>query len=157
MTMAEEPVPKSGLAAEGLPDYVVSGTWTMDDAGRWSFSDGKRIYAGEWAAVWNPYADPAAGQKEFDWFRFDGMGFLVCGWYTDPDGSTYYLNPGRTGQKEECLPAGTGSAMMRGTNSVFILMRNPTAPEAPCGMEEGHRMGMRRTAGGGGLKKTVDR
>lgn len=107
MTVAEEPVPKSGLAAEELPDYVVSGTWTMDDSGRWSFSDGKRTYAGEWAAVRNPYADPAAGQKEFDWFRFDGMGFLVCGWYTDPDGSTYYLNP---------RPDGTKGRMFTGWN-----------------------------------------
>ena len=35
------------------------------------------------------------------------MGFLVCGWYTDPDGSTYYLNP---------RPDGTKGRMFTGWN-----------------------------------------
>ncbi len=83
---------KSG-AAPGLPPYVVSGTWLQNDAGRWRFADQQRTYANEWAAVHNPYADPARGQSTFDWFRFDVEGFLMTGWYRDADGRLYYLHP----------------------------------------------------------------
>ena len=82
-----------GPGTVGIPSYVVNGTWHRDEAGRWSFTDGARTYADEWAAVHNPYANTAAGQNVFDWFRFDREGFMVWGWYTDMDGTVYYLNP----------------------------------------------------------------
>lgn len=98
-------VPKGSQPVQGLPDYVVSGTWLEDGAGRWTFSDGIRTYANEWAAVVNPYADKALGQQAFDWFRFGQNGFMVSGWYYDGDGNTYYLNP---------FPDGTQGRMATG-------------------------------------------
>lgn len=83
----------AGNSSGPLPDYVVSGTWNREDTGEWSFTDGQRRFAGEWAAVYNPYADPSAGQSRYDWFLFGEDGYLVTGWYTDGDGQTYYLNP----------------------------------------------------------------
>ncbi len=80
-----------------MPSYVVTGTWIQNGAGRWMFADNTRTYAGEWAAVHNPYADTKSGQKEFDWFYFDQEGLMACGWHTDMDGSHYYLNPDSDG------------------------------------------------------------
>lgn len=80
-------------AGPSMPDYVVTGTWLRNAAGKWMFTDEVRTYADEWAAIHNPYADTAAGQKVYDWFRFDADGFLVTGWFTDTDGNAYYLNP----------------------------------------------------------------
>lgn len=79
-------------ATAALPSYVVSGTWIQNAAGKWLFTDDTRTYAGEWAAVHNPYANPSIGQSTFDWFLFDADGFMVTGWYTDADGSRYYLH-----------------------------------------------------------------
>lgn len=76
-----------------LPDYVVSGTWVQNAAGKWLFTGNGRTYVNEWAAVHNPYADASIGQSTFDWFRFDKDGFMITGWYTDEKGDTYYLNP----------------------------------------------------------------
>lgn len=75
-----------------LPEYAVTGTWMQNGSGRWMFTDGRRTYAGEWAAVHNPYANVEAGQRAYDWFRFDEEGFMVTGWYTDEDGNRYFLN-----------------------------------------------------------------
>lgn len=96
-----------GAAGTQLPSYVVKGTWLQDVAGLWIFTDQSRTYASEWAAVYNPYADTAAGQSAFDWFRFDADGHMVTGWYTDTDGNVYYLNP---------LSDGTRGRMMTGWN-----------------------------------------
>jgi len=73
----------------------VTGTWTKleDGRGGWTFSTTERAYAGEWAYIYNPFADTAAGQRAYDWFRFDADGYMVTGWYTDTDGNVYYLNP----------------------------------------------------------------
>ncbi|MDD3252936.1 MAG: hypothetical protein PHV18_10270 [Lachnospiraceae bacterium] len=75
-----------------LPAYVVTGTWSQNDAGKWMFTDGDRTYANEWAAVRNPYANPEAGQSAFDWFLFDAQGCMVTGWHTDANGDIYYLH-----------------------------------------------------------------
>ena len=83
----------AAVSTASLPSYVVSGTWIQNGEGRWLFSDGTRTYAGEWAAVHNPYADSSRGQSSFDWFRFGADGFMVTGWYLDADGNWYYLNP----------------------------------------------------------------
>ena len=77
--------------AAAIPEYVVAGNWRKNADGSWQFEAGGRSYASEWAAVHNPYADPAKGQSTFDWFRFDADGRMVNGWYTDVDGNTYYL------------------------------------------------------------------
>ncbi len=103
--MTEEEVPKSAQPNQELPGYVVSGIWTKKENGRWTFSDGNRFYSDEWAAVANPYADTAAGQQAFDWFRFDQDGYMVSGWQLDADGNSYYLNP---------LPDGTQGRMVTG-------------------------------------------
>lgn len=78
-----------------LPDYVVTGTWNIDNAGQWSFvSSSGEQYRNKWAAVYNPYANTALGQQPYDWFRFDENGIMVVGWFADPiDGQIYYLNP----------------------------------------------------------------
>ena len=76
-----------------LPSYVVTGKWIQNAAGKWLFTDQKRTYVNEWAAVHNPYADTSKGQSAFDWFRFGKDGFMVTGWFTDEDGNRYYLSP----------------------------------------------------------------
>ncbi len=92
-----------------LPSYVVTGTWVQNAAGQWMFADQERTYANEWAAVHNPYADTAAGQQPYDWFRFDASGFLVTGWYQDTDGNFYYLSP---------VSDGTMGRMVTGWNEI---------------------------------------
>lgn len=83
----------TAASASTLPSYVVTGKWIQNAAGKWLFTDNKRTYANEWAAVHNPYADTAKGQSAFDWFRFDQNGYMVTGWFTDAkDGNTYYLH-----------------------------------------------------------------
>ncbi len=78
-----------------LPSYVVRGTWTQAEDGTWKFTDSAgNPYTNTWAAVENPYADEAAGQQKFDWFRFDENGKMITGWYYDSgDRYWYYLNP----------------------------------------------------------------
>lgn len=92
--------PSSGPAASGnatspagLPDYVImDGEWLAREENKWQFSkDG--LLTNRWAALYNPYADTAKGQRAYDWFRFDEAGYMVTGWYTDTDGKDYYLHP----------------------------------------------------------------
>lgn len=87
------------VTSSKLPDYVVTGTWVENAQHNWLFTDDKRTYANEWAAVHNPYADKSIGQQEYDWFRFDASGFMMTGWFTDTDGNIYYLNPVSDGTK----------------------------------------------------------
>lgn len=94
--------PGGGAHSSGsgtLPSYVVKGSWTQGEDGAWSFTDSQGTrYVSAWAAVENPYANLAAGQQAFDWFRFDENGKMVVGWYQDPaDGYWYYLNPASDG------------------------------------------------------------
>lgn len=84
---------KTSAGTQQLPDYVVTGTWIQSAAGKWLFTGQGRTYNNEWAAIQNPYADTKLGQQVYDWFRFDPEGFLLTGWFTDTDGSVYYLNP----------------------------------------------------------------
>ena len=58
-----------------------------------SFTDSKGVaYKEKWAAVYNPYANVAAGQQAFDWFYFDVNGEMVTGWILD-GGRYYYCSP----------------------------------------------------------------
>ena len=85
---------RSGAGSgSALPSYVVKGNWRQD-GDQWYFTDQSgKAYKNAWAAVVNPYANTAAGQSVFDWFRFDEAGKMQTGWVTDTDGNTYYLNP----------------------------------------------------------------
>lgn len=75
------------------PSYVVKGgSWAQDAEGHWTYRNG-RPYVNEWAAIVNPYANIAAGQDAFAWFRFGKDGTMLTGWFTDEAGDTYYLHP----------------------------------------------------------------
>lgn len=76
---------------------AVKGTWSQAVDGTWSFMAGEKQYRNEWAFVYNPYANAAAGQSVVDWFRFDENGKMVTGWYVDTDGNRYYLNESSDG------------------------------------------------------------
>lgn len=139
-------------AGLSMPDYVVTGTWLQNAAGRWIFTDESRTYANEWAAIYNPYADTTAGQSAFDWFRFDAEGFLVTGWYADmgsvnkeesADNDVYYLNAASDGTlgrmytgwnwiDGKCYYFNEASDGKRGA-----LKRNYTAPDGAMTNENG--------------------
>lgn len=139
-------------AGLSMPDYVVTGTWLQNAAGRWIFTDESRTYANEWAAIHNPYADTTAGQSVFDWFRFDAEGFLVTGWYVDmgsvnkeesADNDVYYLNAASDGTlgrmytgwnwiDGKCYYFNEASDGKRGA-----LKRNYTAPDGAMTNENG--------------------
>lgn len=99
-----------------LPLYTVEGTWTQTETG-WSFADQTgNVYRDTWGAIYNPYANVAGGQSAFDWFRFDANGNLMTGWYTDPDGLSYYLNPNSDGRLGAMA---TGWTVIDGKNYYF--------------------------------------
>ncbi len=68
--------------------------------GKWIFAS-NRTYTDEWAYISNPYA--TGEQEKASWFRFDRDGFMVTGWQTDPDGSTYYLKTAMDGTQGQML------------------------------------------------------
>ncbi len=82
------------------PSGAVTGTWTQVANGKWIFAS-NRTYTDEWAYISNPYA--TGEQEKASWFRFDRDGFMVTGWQTDPDGSTYYLKTAMDGTQGQML------------------------------------------------------
>lgn len=87
-----KPSSKPSSSTVNLPSYVVKGNWGTKN-GKWTFKDNKGVaYKNMWAAVYNPYANTAAGQQAFDWFYFDGNGYMVTGWIKD-GGLYYYCSP----------------------------------------------------------------
>ena len=83
---------KPSASTANLPSYVVKGNWGTKN-GKWTFTDSKGVaYKNKWAAVYNPYANTAAGQQAFDWFYFDANGEMVTGWILD-GGRYYYCSP----------------------------------------------------------------
>ena len=89
---------KSSSTSTPLPSYVIKdGSWAKGTDGRWQYTVNNEALKNRWAAVYNPYADVAAGQSAFDWFRFDSDGFMVSGWFTDADGNVYYLHAATDG------------------------------------------------------------
>ena len=83
---------KPSASTANLPSYVVKGNWGTKN-GKWTFTDSKGVaYKSKWAAVYNPYANTAAGQQAFDWFYFDANGEMVTGWILD-GGLYYYCSP----------------------------------------------------------------
>jgi len=94
-----------------LPAYVVKGTWIITADGNWTFTDSTGLaYKNKWAAVYNPYANPALGQENFDWFYFDANGIMTTGWILD-NGLWYYLSPVSDGTKGKMV---TGWAQIDG-------------------------------------------
>lgn len=74
----------------GLPSYVIGGNWSLGGNGKWRFaSTNGHTYTSEWGAIYNPYA--GTNQAKFDWFAFDADSNMRTGWFTDDDGSVYYL------------------------------------------------------------------
>lgn len=75
------------------PSYVVTGNWTQQSDGSWTFTDKSgNSYQNEWAAVYRSQASD--GTAIYEWFRFDENNQMITGWFTDSaDGNTYYLNP----------------------------------------------------------------
>ena len=85
--------------AESIPDYVVKGDWTQTKEGGWRFTDSNGMpYLNQWAAVYNPYANPTSRQNSFDWFFFDANGNMVTGWYQDGE-NLFYLNQNSDGTR----------------------------------------------------------
>lgn len=85
--------------AASIPDYVVKGDWTQTKEGGWRFTDSNGMpYLNQWAAVYNPYANPTSGQNSFDWFFFDANGNMVTGWYQDGE-NLFYLNQNSDGTR----------------------------------------------------------
>lgn len=74
-----------------IPDGSVNGNWKKDALGTWTFWSEGQMYKDTWAYVYNPYAKTEENQA--DWFRFDANGSMITGWFTDHDGSLYYLWP----------------------------------------------------------------
>ncbi len=79
---------------------ALTGTWTQTANGKWIFAT-NRTYADEWAYISNPYA--TGDQEKASWFRFDKDGFMVTGWFTDKDGSIYYLKAASDGTQGQLL------------------------------------------------------
>lgn len=87
------------LSAVSIPDYVVDGNWIPNDDMSWQFVDSKgNLYVNTWAAVKNPFANPALGQSLFDWFFFDQNGIMITGWYQEGE-NWFYLNPNMDGTR----------------------------------------------------------
>lgn len=83
-------------SSSGSPNLAVTGKegqWGRTAEGDWTLSVNGQLCRDEWVYAKNPYADTKKGQSSLDWFRFDSQGHMVTGWYTDKDGSRYYLNP----------------------------------------------------------------
>ena len=118
----------------GIPGSAVYGQWTFHpETGKWTFAAGSRQYKNEWAYIYNPYA--AALQDQSAWFRFDADGNMVTGWFTDTDGSTYYLWPYSDNTMGHMvtgwMPIGTGwyffNPVSNGTKGA--MYRNTTTPD----------------------------
>lgn len=105
-----------------LPSYVVKGNWILQQDGNWSFSDANgNTYKNQWAVAYNPYANSAAGQEEYDWFYFDSNGNMLTGWIADADGNYYYLNPLSDGTRGRMLTGWVWIADASGVQKCYYL------------------------------------
>ena len=63
------------------PGGVYGQGWRYSPGGWWF-----QLYGGSWLSDgWKMIRNR--------WYRFDGSGYMVTGWFTDGDGNRYYLNP----------------------------------------------------------------
>ncbi|RFZ75695.1 hypothetical protein DS742_27645 [Lacrimispora amygdalina] len=88
------------IKGPAAPYGAITGTWTQTGNGKWIFAS-DRTYTDEWAYISNPFA--TGDQEKVSWFRFDKDGFMVTGWQTDADGSTYYLKAASDGTQGQML------------------------------------------------------
>lgn len=77
----------SNSDSESEEDYgirsVLSGKWKQNEKGWWyEFLDGS-YPVGTWKNI--------SDHKEETWYFFDEQGYMKTGWFTDADGSIYYL------------------------------------------------------------------
>ncbi len=93
--------------ATGAWAAMMTGVWSQEESGRWTFAAGEHACRGEWAFIFNPYADSSKGQVNADWFYFDEQGYMATGWkwLTGADGLTrcYYFNEVSDGTKGSLL------------------------------------------------------
>lgn len=98
----------STVAAQNLPEYVeTTGTW-KESSGTWSYSNNGVEYKDKWAAI--------CFGNTYGWFFFDANGTMLTGWFTDKDGSVYYLNPVSDGTKGKMV---TGKVVIDGVEYIF--------------------------------------
>ena len=108
----------------GAPAGSVTGTWTKAENGKWLFASVSKQYINEWAYIYNPYA--ANGQPNVSWFRFDGKGYMVTGWFND-NGTWYYLNPSSDGTQGRML---TGWVLI---NHKYYYLSQTSSTKQPVG------------------------
>ena len=102
----------------------MKGSWN-EASGHWKFTDESgKSYVNQWAAVYNPYANTAAGQSSFDWFRFDGNGTMLTGWYQEADGNRYYMNPQSDGTKGRMVTGWAWIADEKGVQRCYYFNPN---------------------------------
>ena len=65
--------------------------WVENETGWWYRLPDGTWPAGQWCRL--PY------QSVVEWYYFDENGYMVTGWFTDADGSQYYLSPVSDGLK----------------------------------------------------------
>jgi uncharacterized protein YjdB len=88
------------IQGPAAPSNAITGTWTQTGNGKWIFAS-DRTYTDEWAYISNPFA--TGEQEKASWFRFDKDGFMVTGWQTDIDGTTFYLKTATDGTQGKML------------------------------------------------------
>lgn len=120
-----------------VPAWVVTeGEWIGSGNGLWMYKYKNAIVANKWMALLNPYANTNAGQRKYDWFRFDANGAMMTGWFTDTDGNVYYLQETSDGSRGRMV---TGWQTIGGKEYYFsneegsgtmgALLRNTTTPD----------------------------
>ena len=80
-------VSKGAIYADGTTSGMTnpsSGTWKQNETGWWFERTDGSYPANAWEKLsWN-------GRE--NWYHFNAAGYLDAGWFTDTDGSTYYLH-----------------------------------------------------------------
>lgn len=76
------------IQTSAKPAGSVIGEWKKQENGSWKFISGEKMYAGEWAYVYNPYAKD--GQEKASWFHFAADGTMQTGWLSEGN-DWYYL------------------------------------------------------------------
>lgn len=128
-----------------LPAWVVTeGEWIGNGSGIWMYKYRDKMVSQQWMALANPYANTAAGQRAYDWFRFDGSGLMMTGWFNDPaDGNTYYLQEASDGTRGRMVTGWFTIGgkeyyfnTVEGSGTMGALLRNTVTPD-------GHRVNAR--------------
>jgi len=124
----------------------ITGTWSYDaKTDTWTFASNGKSYKDEWAEIVYDNSNPS--NPKTAWFRFDANGKMITGWYTDPKGRRFYMNPLSTGSRGAML---TGWQQIDGFWYYFIektgseegvLLVNGTAPDGFRTDAQGRRIG----------------